>query len=146
MHWIDTDGSGRSQAIADTSLNDYPNSVSPDGSTLAFIRITTDKSADVDMLSLLGEAQPQAIVSTPAYEGGPQFSPDGRWLAYASDESGEFQVYVRPFPGPDRRWQVSTQGGRHPRWNRNGRALLSEWRQDDGRRYVYKSRSRALVT
>jgi Tol biopolymer transport system component len=126
IRWIDTDGGGRSQAIPATSLQDYPNSVSPDGSTLAFIRVTADKdkSADVYVLSLRGEAQPHAIVTTPAYEGGPQFSPDGHWLAYVSDESGEFQVYVRPFPGPDRRWQVSTQGGRHPRWNRNGNELF----------------------
>ena len=76
------------------------------------------------VLSLRDDPQPRALVKTPAYEGGAQFSPDGRWLAYASDESGQFQVYVRPFPGPDRRWPVSTQGGTHPRWNRNGKELF----------------------
>jgi Tol biopolymer transport system component len=124
IQWIDTDGSGRSQAIPDTGINDYPSSVAPDGSALAFVRVSADKSADVYVLSLRGEAKPHPVVTTPAYEGGPQFSPDGHWLAYASDESGEFQVYVRPFPGPDRRWPVSTQGGRHVRWNRNGHELF----------------------
>jgi eukaryotic-like serine/threonine-protein kinase len=59
-------------------------------------------------------------MSTPAYEGGGQFSPDGRWIAYASDESGQMQVYVRPFPGPDRKVPVSTQGGTQPLWSPKG--------------------------
>jgi eukaryotic-like serine/threonine-protein kinase len=124
LHWIDADGSGRLHAIPGTSVVDYPNSVSPDGATLAFIRITEGMSADIYVLSLQGEPHPHAILQGPAYEGGPQFSPDGRWLAYASDESGQFQVYVRPFAGPDRRWPVSTQGGTQPRWNRKGKELF----------------------
>ena len=63
-------------------------------------------------------------MNTPAYEGGAQFSPDGRWMAYVSDESGQLQVYVRPYPGPDRKVPVSTQGGTQPVWNRNGRELF----------------------
>jgi Tol biopolymer transport system component len=98
--------------------------VSPDGGTLAFVRFTADTSADVYVLSLKGEPQPHALLKGPAYEGGPQFSPDGRWLAYASNESGQFQVYVRPFPSPDRSWPVSTQGGTQPRWNRDGKELF----------------------
>ncbi len=125
MQWIAADGSGRSGAIpATSSANDYPNSVSPDGTTLAFIRISGATSGDVYVLPLTGDPQPHAILSGPAYEGGPQFSPDGHWLAYASDESGQFQVYVRPFPGPDHMWPVSTQGGTQPRWNKNGKELF----------------------
>jgi Tol biopolymer transport system component len=124
MQWIDADGSGRSQAIPGTSVNDFPNSVSPDNALLAFIRTNGDTSGDVFVLSLTGDPQPHAIVKGPAYEGGPQLSPDGHWLAYASNESGQFQVYVRPFPGPDRKWPVSTQGGTQPRWSRNGKELF----------------------
>jgi Tol biopolymer transport system component len=126
MHWIDASGSGRSGAIPGTFANDYPNSVSPDGGTLAFIRIAADTSADVYALSLKGEPQPRAIVRSTAFEGGPQFSPDGRWLAYVSDESGAFQVYLRTFsgPSPGRRLAVSTLGGLQPRWNRNGKELF----------------------
>jgi Tol biopolymer transport system component len=76
------------------------------------------------MLSLHGEPKPHAVVNTPAYEGGPVFSPDGRWLAYTSDDSGQMQVYVRPVSGPDRRWPVSTEGGRGPTWSRSGRELF----------------------
>ena len=54
----------------------------------------------------------------------PEFSPDGRWLAYASDESGRPEIYVRPFPGPGGRWQISQQGGVGPLWARNGKQLF----------------------
>ena len=63
-------------------------------------------------------------MTTSGYDGGGQFSPNGRWLAYVSNESGQYDVYVRPFPGPDRKVPVSTEGGTHPRWNRNGKELF----------------------
>jgi eukaryotic-like serine/threonine-protein kinase len=53
----------------------------------------------------------------------PAFSPDGRWIAYHSNESGSFEVYVRPFPGPGGKWQISTGGGSAPEWSRNGKEL-----------------------
>jgi Tol biopolymer transport system component len=121
---IDTDGSGRSRAIAGTTSLDFPSAVSPDGATLAVARPTPDSPADIYVLSLTGDPGPHAVVTGPAFEGGPQFSPDGRWMAYVSNESGQFQVYLRPYPGPDRRWQVSTDGGTSPLWNRSGRELF----------------------
>jgi Tol biopolymer transport system component len=125
MSSIDAQGGGRSVAVSgSTSVADIPGSVSPDGGTLAFVRQTGDFSNDVYVLSLHGEPSPHPVVKTPAFEGGPQFSPDGRWIAYASDESGQMQVYLRPFPGPDRKWSVSTQGGTSPRWNRNGKEIF----------------------
>ena len=72
----------------------------------------------------LGKAE--LFLGTPFGEDSPAFSPDGRWLAYSSNESGTFEVYVRPFPGPGGRWQVSTGGGFFPRWSRDGRELLFE--------------------
>src|SRR5262249_48683029 len=78
----------------------------------------------VYVLSLRGDATPHPIVKSPGYDGGAQFSPDGRWLAYVSNESGRLQTYVRPYPGPDRTWQVSTKGGTHPQWNPSGRELF----------------------
>jgi hypothetical protein len=63
-------------------------------------------------------------VKTPAYEGGARLSPDGKWLAYVSNESGQNEIYVRPFGGPDRRWQVSAQGGTQLVWNPNGREIF----------------------
>ena len=55
---------------------------------------------------------------------GPSASPDGKWLAYDSDESGRLEVYVRPFPGPGGRWQISTAGGSQPHWRRDGKELV----------------------
>ena len=57
-------------------------------------------------------------------EGAPIFSPDGHWLAYISNESGRPEVYVQPYPGPGGKWQISTEGGTEPIWNRNGRELF----------------------
>jgi serine/threonine-protein kinase len=58
------------------------------------------------------------FLDTPANEFQPTFSPDGKWLAYTSNESGQLEVYVRPFPGPGGKWQISTGGGRDPVWSR----------------------------
>jgi eukaryotic-like serine/threonine-protein kinase len=124
MYWIAGDGSGHPQAIAGALSGDIPCSVAPDGDTLAFMRQNARTSRDVYVLSLRGRFGPRPVVSTPAFEGGAQFSPDGHWMAYASDESGQMHVYVRPFPGPDRRWHVSTQGGTQPLWSRNGKEIF----------------------
>ena len=121
---IEADGSGRSLAIAGTTSGDFPSSVSPDGATLATARRTADGLADIYVISLAGDPAPRALVTGPAFEGGPQFSPDGRWMAYVSNESGQFQVYLRRYPGPEGRWTVSTGGGTSPFWNRTGKELF----------------------
>ena len=125
MRSIDTDGSGHSEAIAGSStVQDIPASISPDGGTLAFIRQNADTSGDIYVVALRDHSPPQPIITTQGYDGGAQFSPDGRWLAYVSNETGTFQVYVRPFPGPDRRWTVSTASGTAPIWRRDGKELF----------------------
>jgi serine/threonine-protein kinase len=124
LRWIDANGSGQSEAIAGTSVLDYPTSVSPDGSTLAFIRQTPITGGDVYLAALSGEPNLRPVLNGPAYEGGAQFSPDGRWLAYSSNESGEMEVYVRPFPSGDRKWLVSSGGGSQPRWTKHGSEIV----------------------
>jgi Tol biopolymer transport system component len=123
LYVVDADGSGRSQRIPDTSGADYPNSITPDGETLLVLRTTVDKGADLYVLSLRGDPNPRPVVSTKAHEGGGKFSPDGKWLAYTSDEVGQFQVFLRPFPGPERKWLVA-QSGKYVAWNPNGRELF----------------------
>ena len=105
-------------------MADFPTSISPDGVTLAFIRQNADTSGDVYVLPLRGEFQAHAVVMTAGYDGGAVFSPDGHWLAYVSNDSGQLQIYIRAFPGPDRKRPVSTEGGTHPIWNRNGKELF----------------------
>jgi serine/threonine protein kinase/Tol biopolymer transport system component len=124
LYWIAADGSGHPQPIAGSVSGDFPCSVSPDGDTLAFMRQNAETSRDIYVLSLRGQSQPRPVVNTRGYDGGAQFSPDAHWMAYASDESGQMQVYLRPFPGPDRHWQVSTQGGTQPVWSRNGKEIF----------------------
>jgi hypothetical protein len=75
-------------------------------------------------LPLFGESKPIPILNTPYAEGGARLSPNGRWLAYDSNESGRFEVYVRPFPDPGGKWQVSSEGGYNPAWSGDGKELF----------------------
>ena len=74
----------------------------------------------------LRAGKPEVFLQTPADERSPSFSPDGRWMAYASDESGTYQVYVRAFPDKGGKWQISNSGGTYPMWSRNGHELFFE--------------------
>jgi len=74
-------------------------------------------------MSISGKFQPKPLVVTPAYEGGAQLSPDGRWMVYQSNESGQPEIYVRRYPALDRAWQVSEGGGVQARWSRTGREI-----------------------
>jgi hypothetical protein len=73
----------------------------------------------------VSDRKAQPFIRTPFNETVPQFSPlDGRWLAYVSNESGRNEIYVQAYPGPGGKWQISTDGGTEPVWNRNGRELF----------------------
>jgi serine/threonine-protein kinase len=74
-------------------------------------------------MSISGAFSPRPLIVTPAYEGGGQLSPNGRWLLYQSDASGRAEVYVRRYPELDRAWQVSDGGGIQPRWSRTMREI-----------------------
>jgi eukaryotic-like serine/threonine-protein kinase len=78
---------------------------------------------DIWVLSI-GDRKTRAVIHTAANEVTPEFSPDGRWLAYASNESGRHEVYVQPYPGPGERHLISTNGGEQPAWSTNGRELF----------------------
>jgi serine/threonine-protein kinase len=101
-----------------------PLSWTPDGRTLAFVNIQPVTRQDIWMLTLDGKAEPRPFLQTRFLEGGPVFSPDGRWLAYVSDDSGRSEVYVRPFPGPGEKIPVSTDGGYEIAWPRRGHELF----------------------
>lgn len=100
----------------------YPMSWSPDGSAVAFHERKPDGRRDIWVVSPGGEPVP--FLLTPFDERSPRFSPDGRWLAYVSDESGRDDVYVQPYPGPGPKWIVSTDGGIDPVWSKDGRELF----------------------
>ncbi len=107
------------EAFEDSVIETKPTSVSRDGK---FVLLDNH---DIWVLPLSGDAGPRPVVATEAAEIIGSFSPDGRWIAYLSDKTGRFEVFVRPFPDSDRaEWQVSSGGGDDPRWSPTGEELF----------------------
>jgi Tol biopolymer transport system component len=104
--------------------NEFPASWSPDGASLAYVAWQGEPSGDILTLSPEDAANPVAFLATPANERAPMISPDGRWIAYISDDTGRFEVYVQSFPQPSERTPISSGGGTEPVWARNGRELF----------------------
>jgi eukaryotic-like serine/threonine-protein kinase len=131
--WEATDGTGKTGPVAGGLVNDFPSSPGPTADSFFAVRIQPETSGDIFLMSKSGSFPPRSLVVTPAYEGGPQLSPDGRWLLYQSDASGQPEIYVRRFPALDRQWPVSEGGGVQTRWSptdreiyyRNGRSLMA---------------------
>ena len=131
LWWIRADGAGDAQRLSESKSVQLARSWRPDGKVLAFREINPRTTWDIWTLPIEGNetsgwkpAQPKPFVNSSFSEDGPAFSSDGRWLAYMSNESGNNEVYVRPFPGPGGKWQVSTGGGVYPKWSRNGKELF----------------------
>jgi Tol biopolymer transport system component len=97
---------------------------SPDGRSLLYDEISGESGSDLMLLPLSGDRKPIPVLATPFNERGGRFSFDGRWIAYVSDESGQLEVYVRPFPGPGGAVRLSSGGGVSPRWRRDGREVF----------------------
>jgi Tol biopolymer transport system component len=125
LFWQPADGSAGAEALTSNALsgNNVPGSWTPDGQVLTFLEINPNTGYDVYTMSLK-DRTPRPFVQTRALETAPRFSPDGHFIAYNSDESGRAEVYVRPYPGPGGKWQISTEGGTEPVWNPRGRELF----------------------
>ena len=128
LWWMRADGAGDAQRLTESKGPQFPASWRPDGKVLAFSQ--SNPIYDIMTFPIEGNeksgwkaGEPMPFLSSPFIEQSPAFSPDGRWLAYHSTESGSSEVYVRPFPGPGGKWQVST-GGYIPKWSRNGKELF----------------------
>ncbi len=102
-----------------------PEDWSPDGKFLSLDNVPAQgkRNNQLWIADASGEKKVRPFATEANFQGDSRFSPDGRWLAYDSDESGRFEVYVRPFPGPGGRWQISTAGGSQPHWRRDGKEL-----------------------
>ena len=125
IYWQRADGTGDLQRLTDSPHDQRPSSWHPNGMFLAIQERDPRTNWDLLIVPIDGAEEsgwkpdkPTVFLNTPANEITPMFSPDGRWMAYASDESGRFEVYVRPFPGPGGKWQISTDGGLWPTWSR----------------------------
>jgi serine/threonine-protein kinase len=122
LHAVNTDGSGRIENI--WSEDATPMSLTPDGREIVVLISGRDTSADLFALRLDQAPSKRPLLTGPAFEGGGQLSPDGKWLVHTSNETGRMEVYLRTYPGLERRWQVSTDGGSYPRWNPDGREIF----------------------
>jgi serine/threonine protein kinase/Tol biopolymer transport system component len=124
------DGTGSKEKLLETSgISEIPFSVSSDGRYIAYMRRDLKSSTGWDIWALpmfpdkSGEQKPFPVVATNFIDITPSFSPDGKWLAYANNETGRFEVYIQPFPSGAGRWQVSTAGGATPNWRKDGKEL-----------------------
>jgi Tol biopolymer transport system component len=131
LWWIRADGAGDAQRFTESKGSQFAGSWRPDGKVLAFRQFSLDTGSDIMTIPVEGDekagwkpGEPKPFVNSTFDERSPAFSPDGRWLAYMSNESAGYEVYVRPFPGPGGKWQISTGGGVIPKWSRNGKELF----------------------
>jgi Tol biopolymer transport system component len=117
-----SNGSGNEEKLIESDNQILPMSWAPDGRSLVYLAIDPKTQLDLWVLPLSGKPFPFA--NTPFNESHGQISPDGKWLAYNSTESGQNEVYVRPFPTGAGKWQISTGVGAFPRWRADGRELF----------------------
>jgi Tol biopolymer transport system component/tRNA A-37 threonylcarbamoyl transferase component Bud32 len=123
LWWIAADGSGRPDSLLVAAGNRFAGTVTPDGRAVVF-QEASSSSEGIRILSFDSAPAARTIMPAAFGESAPELSPDGRWLAYQSDETGQMQVYVRPFLGEGARVPVSLNGGTEPAWAHNGRELF----------------------
>ncbi len=125
LYQKDSTGTGREELLYKSDVaHKHPLDWSSDGRFILYHTRQSRTGSDILALPLFGNREPIPFLSTEFEEGHAQFSPDGRHVAYASDESGVYEIYVQPFPGPGGKLQISTQGGVQPRWRRDGEEIF----------------------
>jgi Tol biopolymer transport system component len=119
------DGTGAAVVLHSSRTFPAPASWSRDGRWLALTERLSATQDDISVIDMTDPKRPrQPLIQTPASETYPEFSPDGKWMVYTSNESGRSEVYVQPRPGPGPRVQVSTQGGNAPAWTSGGEEIV----------------------
>ncbi len=124
LYWKDASGAGAAELLLALEENLYASNWTRDGSVLAFGVQTTDTSWDIWALPMDGSGEAFPVLQSEFAEVRASFSPDGRWMVYESNESGDWEIYVTRFPGPGGKWQVSTNGGSEPQWSAEGREIF----------------------
>jgi Tol biopolymer transport system component len=119
------DGSSKEELLLRAGINGTPYDISPDGKMLLFSETAATTKDDVWFLPLAsGDHKPVKYLASQSNEMMAQFSPDGKWIAYQSDESGQNQIHVQSVPATGAKYQISVAGGRAPRWRRDGKELF----------------------
>ena len=118
------DLTGSDERLTTSPNNQFPYSWANDGRLLVFRESSPDTGGDIGVVSIDGEHRSQLIIRGPSNEASPDMSPNGHWIAYESNLSGRWEVYVQRFPELTTRWQVSTDGGEAPTWGRDGHELF----------------------
>jgi len=117
-------GAGQEELLFGSNLGKRPSDWSSDGNYILYTSVNDPKTKnDLWVLPMNGDRKPFSFLQTEFNEGGGRFSADGKWVAYNSDESGKAEVYVRPFPGPGGKWQISATCGSSPRWRNDGKEI-----------------------
>jgi Tol biopolymer transport system component len=119
-----TTGSEEEHLLLNSATPKHPEAWSPDGRFLTYASLEAGTKYDISVLPVVGDRTPMPLLREEFSEGQSQISPDGRWMAYTSYETGMMEVYVRPFPRGEGKWQISTAGGADPRWRRDGKELF----------------------
>lgn len=120
----DASGGGQEEQLTSGSNDKIVTDWSRDGKYLLYTQIDSKTSLDLWALPLDGDRKPVPVLQSPSLESGGQFSPDGKWIAYFSTESGQSEVYIRAFPSSPGKWQISNRGGAIPRWRADGKELF----------------------
>ena len=125
LYWQPADGTGTAERLTTGPNQQWPYAVTRDGATLVYIELGAKTSFDIYAISLTGDRTPRPLLNSAADERRPTLSPDDKWMAYQSDESGSFEIFVRPFPDVNGgRWQVSAGGGASPLWGTELREIF----------------------
>ena len=124
MYWRPVDGSSGEERLLESERTHFVGSWSPDGKLLAYTEAHPQTQMDIWILPIEADRTPQPFLRTPFDDQTPSFSPDGKWIAYMSNESGQSEIYVQPYPGPGGKWQISAGGGLYPVWARDGKELF----------------------
>lgn len=124
LYLAPSNGGGSEELLLTGDKGVWPVSWSPDSRFILVVKNTRDTGNDLWLLPLFGDRMPSPIFQSKFNENWAAFSPDGRWIAFSSTESGAAEVYVTPFPVSGRKWRISSKGGTQARWRRDGKELF----------------------
>jgi serine/threonine protein kinase len=124
LYWKLASGAGADELLWESDQNKTAQDWSSDGRFLLFRSVDPRTGYDLWVLPISGDKKPFPFLNGPSDEREGQFSPDGKWIVYQSNEPGQSEIYVQPFPGPGGKFQISSNGGAQPRWNKNGKEIF----------------------